>query len=338
MQAQIQELVERANAELAAAGLDQLEEWRQQFLGRSGELTLALRQIGRLPPDQRPAAGAAGNAARARLTTLLEDRRGELASADLGPLDVTMPGISPRTGALHPITATINEICQVLARIGFRRVSSREVESESYNFSKLNIPADHPARDMWDTFFIDAPAFADGMLLRTHTSPAQARVMEQVDPPVRIIVPGKAFRYEDVDASHEAMFHQIEGLAIDSAITMADLRGTLEFLVRSLFGQQRKLRIRGSYFPFTEPSCEADMSCPFCRQKGCRVCGRTGWVELLGAGMVHPDVLANVGYDPERYCGFAFGMGVERIAMIRHGIDDIRNFYRNDLRFLGQFV
>ncbi len=338
MQAQIQELVERASANLAAAGLDQLEEWRQQFLGRSGELTLALRQIGRLPPDQRPAAGAAGNAARAKLTTLLEDRRGELAGANLGSLDVTMPGTPPRTGSLHPITATINEICQVLARIGFRRVSSPEVESESYNFSKLNIPADHPARDMWDTFFIDAPTFSGRMLLRTHTSPAQARVMEQVDPPVRIIVPGKCFRYEDVDATHEAMFHQIEGLAIDSAITMADLRGTLEFLVRSLFGQQRKLRIRGSYFPFTEPSCEADMSCPFCRQEGCRVCGQTGWVELLGAGMVHPDVLANVGYDPDRYCGFAFGMGVERIAMIRHGIDDIRNFYRNDLRFLGQFV
>ena len=338
MQDRLAELTARAAAELATTGRAGLEDWRLRYLGRSGELTTLLRQIGKLPPSERPEAGRAANTARDRLASDLEERSRELARSGLEPLDVTMPGIAPRAGGLHPVTATINEIRQILARIGFRSVASSEVESDDYNFSKLNIPEGHPARDMWDTFFIDAPGYPGRMLLRTHTSPAQARVMEQVPPPVRIIVPGKVFRYEDVDASHEAMFHQVEGLAIDTGITMADLRGTLEFCVRSMFGHERKVRIRGSYFPFTEPSCEADMSCPFCKQRGCRVCGNSGWVELLGAGMVHPNVLAKVGYDPDRYCGFAFGMGVERIAMIRHGIDDIRHFYRNDLRFLRQFA
>ena len=338
MQDRLAELTTRAAAELATTERAGLEDWRLRYLGRSGELTTLLRQIGKLPAAERPVAGRAGNAARDRLTEDLEQRRQELSRSALAPLDVTMPGIATRSGGLHPITATIIEIRQVLARIGFRSVKSPEVESDDYNFSKLNIPEGHPARDMWDTFFIDAPDYPGRMLLRTHTSPAQARVMEQVPPPVRIIVPGKCYRYEDVDATHETMFHQVEGLAIDTGITMADLRGTLEFFVRSMFGREREVRIRGSYFPFTEPSCEADMSCPFCQQRGCRVCGKSGWIELLGAGMVHPDVLENVGYDPARYCGFAFGMGVERIAMLRHGIDDIRNFYRNDLRFLRQFA
>lgn len=338
MQDRLAELTARAAAELATTERAGLEDWRLAYLGRSGELTALLRQVGKLPAAERPEAGRAANAARDQLTQALEERRRQLARSGLEPLDVTMPGYAARTGGLHPITATINEIRQVLARIGFRTVASPEVESDDYNFSKLNIPEGHPARAMWDTFFIDAPEYPGRMLLRTHTSPAQARVMEQVPPPVRIIVPGKCFRYEDVDATHEAMFHQVEGLAIDTGVTMADLRGTLEFFVRSMFGRERRLRIRGSYFPFTEPSCEADMSCPFCEQSGCRVCSNTGWVELLGAGMVHPNVLAKVGYDPDRYCGFAFGMGVERIAMIRHGIDDIRHFYRNDLRFLRQFA
>ncbi len=338
MLAELAAVVDRARSELAEADAGQLEAWRQAYLGRSGQLTSLLRQIGTLPLDQRPAAGAQANAARDALNGALEQRLRELAGGNLAALDVTMPGFPPNRGGLHPISATIGQIRSVFARIGFRTVASSEVESDEYNFSKLNIPADHPARDMWDTFLIDAPNYPGQMLLRTHTSPAQARLMEQVDPPLRIIVPGKCYRYEDVDSTHETMFHQVEGLAIDTAITMADLRGTLEFFVRAMFGQERQVRIRGSYFPFTEPSCEADMSCPFCEGQGCRICSGTGWIEMLGAGMVHPDVLAGVGYDPERYCGFAFGIGVERIAMLRHGIDDIRHFYRNDLRFLRQFA
>ena len=340
MQEQIELLVEAALAELAGIAADDLEEWRRRYTGRSGELTGILRAIGKLSAEERPAVGQAANAARQRLESAFDDRKTVLEAAsleDVESIDVTLPGYRPLVGGLHPITQTLRDIRRVFAEIGFRAVDSPEVEWDEYNFEKLNIPRDHPARDMWDTFFVDNPAHPGEMLLRTHTSPAQARVMEQTPPPVRIITPGRCYRYEDVDASHEATFFQVEGLAVDTNITMADLRGTLEYFARAMFGEGREIRIRGSFFPFTEPSCEAEMSCHVCGGDGCRVCGRTGWIEMLGAGMVHPNVLEGVGYDHRKYSGFAFGMGVERIAMLKYGIDDIRHFYRNDLRFLRQF-
>ena len=340
MQDQIDRLVDTALAELADTDATDLDDWRRRYTGRSGELTGILRGIGKLSAEERPAIGQAANAARRRLESAFEDRKTVLeaqSQADVEPIDVTMPGYRPSVGGLHPVTRTLRDIRRVFASIGFRAVDSPEVEWDEYNFEKLNIPRDHPARDMWDTFYIENPARPGEMLLRTHTSPAQARVMERTQPPVRIITPGRCYRYEDVDASHESVFFQVEGLAVDTNITMADLRGTLEYFARAMFGADRKIRIRGSFFPFTEPSCEAEMSCHVCGGDGCRVCGRTGWIEMLGAGMVHPNVLEGVGYDHRKYSGFAFGMGVERIAMLKYGIDDIRHFYRNDLRFLRQF-
>ncbi len=340
MQDHIEQLVARALDELAGTSAADLEDWRRRYTGRSGELTGILRGIGKLSAEERPLVGQLANAARQRLESAHEGRKTVVeaeSSADVEALDVTLPGYRPVVGGLHPVTQTLRDIRRVFASIGFRAVDSPEVEWDEYNFEKLNIPRDHPARDMWDTFFVDNPERPGEMLLRTHTSPAQARVMEQTEPPIRIITPGRCYRYEDVDASHEATFFQVEGLAVDTNITMADLRGTLEYFARALFGEDRKIRIRGSYFPFTEPSCEAEMSCHVCGGDGCRVCGHTGWIEMLGAGMVHPHVLESVGYDHRKYSGFAFGMGVERIAMLRYGIDDIRHFYRNDLRFLRQF-
>ena len=320
--------------------MDGLPGWRQKYLGRSGELTALLRSIGSLPATDRPKAGLAGNQAREKLEAAFKTY--ELAfveqqQSESEDIDITLPGYRLNIGGLHPITQTLRDIARAFAPLGFRMVNTREVEWDEYNFEKLNIPPDHPARDMWDTFFLQDGAYPGQMLLRTHTSPAQIRVMEQVEPPIRILAMGRCYRYEDVDASHESIFHQIEGLAVDKHITMSNLRGVLEYFARTIFGRERTIRIRGSFFPFTEPSCEAEMSCHVCNGDGCRVCGGTGWIEILGAGMVHPNVLREVGYDPEIYSGFAFGMGAERIAMLRYGIDDIRTFYRNDLRFLRQF-
>ena len=338
MRERLDALLSAARAELADAADDAaLEQWRVTHLGRRSELTGLLRSVGSLPREERRAAGQAANAARRELEEAFEARQADLRrSADGVRADVTMPGYPVRLGSLHPLTRTLREIRRVLAPIGFRAVSGPEVEWDRYNFELLNIPADHPARDMWDTFHIHDTSRPGELLLRTHTSPVQARVMEQVRPPVRVIVPGKVYRYEDRDASHEAEFMQVEGLAIDEHITMADLRGTLTYFVRAMFGPDRELRIRASYFPFTEPSAEAEMSCHVCAGDGCAVCGGTGWIEILGSGMVHPKVLADVGYDPDVYQGFAFGMGVERIAMLKYGVTDIRSFYRNDLRFLRQ--
>ena len=339
MHERIDELLAAARAELAQAVSDaELEAWRVAHLGRRSELTGILRSIRELPPDARRAAGQAANAARGELEEAFAAHRESLSRrADGSSADVTMPGYPVRLGRLHPLTLTLREIRRVFAPLGFRAVSGPEVEWDRYNFELLNIPADHPARDMWDTFHLQQQARPGELLLRTHTSPVQARVMEQVRPPVRVIVPGKVYRYENRDASHESEFMQVEGLAIDEHVTMADLRGTLTHAVRAMFGPDRDLRIRASYFPFTEPSAEAEMSCHACDGSGCSVCGGSGWIEILGAGMVHPTVLANVGYDPEVYQGFAFGMGVERIAMLKYGVTDIRSFYRNDLRFLRQF-
>ena len=317
-----------------------MDDWRRRFIGRSGELTALLRSIGSLPAAERPDAGKSANEARNRLEAALKAREAAIASErhdDTESIDVTLPGYRQAVGGLHPITQTLRDIARAFAPLGFRVVDTPEVEWDDYNFEKLNIPPDHPARDMWDTFFVKGEAAGGQMLLRTHTSPAQIRVMEKVGPPIRILAIGRCYRYEDVNASHESIFYQIEGLAVDTGITMADLRGVLEYFARSLFGRDRKIRIRGSFFPFTEPSCEAEMSCHVCGGSGCRVCGGTGWIEILGAGMVHPEVLRGVGYDPGKYSGFAFGMGAERVAMLRYGVDDMRNFYRNDLRFLRQF-
>jgi phenylalanyl-tRNA synthetase alpha chain len=247
-------------------------------------------------------------------------------------IDVTLPGRTLPVGKMHPISRTIQEVTQIFVKMGFSVLQGLEVETDYHNFQALNIQADHPARDMQDTFWI-APG---EILLRTQTSPMQIRTMEQQRPPVRVVVPGKVYRNEDIDATHEAMFHQIEGLLIDEVCTMADLKGCLERFVHEMFGPERRLRFRGSYFPFTEPSAEVDISCGLCNGKGCRSCKYSGWLEVLGSGMVHPQVLRNVGYDPEKYRGFAFGIGVERIAMLKYGIGEIRLFSGNDLRFLRQ--
>ena len=297
-----------------------LDAWRVAYLGRSGHLTQVLRSIGGLSPEA------------LRQQTIAQ-------SVESGRIDVTLPGRPVALGRLHPITQIVREICGAFSEMGFAVVEGPEVEWDYYNFEALNIPRDHPARDMWDTIWIspEGPRAEKPMLLRTHTSPMQARVMEKTRPPVRVVVPGKCYRYEATDATHESMFYQIEGLAVDQGISMADLKGTLYEFARLLFGQERRVRFRCDYFPFVEPGAEMAIDCFNCKGAGCRTCGNSGWIEILGAGMVHPDVLRRVGYDPEVYTGFAFGMGPERIAMLRYGIDDIRLFYSNDLRFLRQF-
>jgi phenylalanyl-tRNA synthetase alpha chain len=321
----------------------QLQEWRVAFLGKKGPLTEVLRELGKLPPEQRPAAGQAANAVKVELEAALERRERELKERELRAaleaerIDVTLPGRPIPVGVLHPTTQTVNQVVSVFQSMGYQVVEGPEVELDYYNFQSLNIPADHPARDMWDTFYVQRGEEQD-VLLRTHTSPMQVRVMEQTRPPVRVVVPGRCYRYEAQDASHESMFYQIEGLAVDEGITMADLKGTLTLFAQRMFGPETKVRFRCDYFPFVEPGAEMSVTCVVCHGAGCRVCKGTGWLEIMGAGMVHPKVLAGVGYDPEKYSGFAFGMGPERIAMVRYGIDDIRLFYGNDLRFLRQFV
>ena len=339
MHKQLDALLASALAELSQISTsEETAAWRVTYLGRRSELTQLLRSIRDLPAAERRDAGQAANAVRKTLETAFNTRLQERQHTGKDvQVDVTMPGYPVRLGSLHPLTQTLREIVHIFAPLGFRAVRGPEVEWDHYNFEMLNIPADHPARDMWDTFHVRDDSQPGKVLLRTHTSPVQARIMEQLEPPIRVIVPGKVYRYEDRDASHESEFMQVEGLAVDEQITMADLRGTLTHFIRSLFGPDRNLRVRASYFPFTEPSAEAEMSCHVCDGSGCSVCGGSGWIEILGAGMVHPTVLENVGYDPDKYQGFAFGMGVERIAMLKYGITDIRSFYRNDLRFLRQF-
>ncbi|MDY6916886.1 MAG: phenylalanine--tRNA ligase subunit alpha [Chloroflexota bacterium] len=328
------------------ANSNDLEDWRVRYLGKKGALTLVLRGLGRLPLDERKAVGASANQVKSLLEQGYADRKEALKQEayqelELGvaveKLDVTLPGRPVSLGRLHPVTQTLREICDIFAALGFQVVEGPEVEWDYYNFEALNIPADHPARDMFSTFWIDAQDSSKPMLLRTHTSPMQIRVMEKTRPPVRVVVPGKVYRYEATDATHESMFYQVEGLAVDENITLADLKGTLFAFAKRLFGEQRKVRFRCDYFPFVEPGVDMAIDCFLCEGKGCRLCSGTGWIEILGAGMVHPDVLRRVDYDPEVYTGFAFGMGVERIPMLRYGIDDIRLFYSNDLRFLRQF-
>lgn len=325
-----------------------LDSWRAAWLGRTGgRVTALLRAIKDQPAESRGSYGASANRLKQALESAVEGRLESLRAAAISALsttaalDVTLPGRPQVLGRLHPITQTLRDITSAFAEMGFRVAEGPEVEWERYNFDAMRIPADHPARDMWDTIWVDSIVGGKrSMLLRTHTSPNQARVMERTaEPPVRVIVPGKCYRQEATDATHEWMLTQVEGLAVDEGVSMSDLKGTLYAFARKMFGQDRKIIFHHSYFPFVEPGVEMAIDCFICRGSGaeCHTCHGTGWIEILGAGMVHPEIIANAGYDPERYTGFAFGLGVERVAMLRWGIDDIRHFYANDLRFLRQF-
>ncbi|MEC8945090.1 MAG: phenylalanine--tRNA ligase subunit alpha [Chloroflexota bacterium] len=324
----------------------ELDEWRINYQGRrNGQLPKLLEELPKLPIEDRKEVGIAANELRGKLETGYKERLQEIRTAELQDklleesIDVSLPGRKHAIGKLHPTTQTIREISSIFVNLGYQIVDGPEVESDYYNFEALNIPPDHPARDQWDTLWLDYNN-ADGirpLLLRTHTSPMQIRTMEQQEPPIRVIVPGRCYRHEATDATHESMFFQIEGLTVDKGITFADLKGTLYTFARKLFGEERKIRFRCDFFPFVEPGVDMSIDCFSCDGTGCRVCSNSGWIEIMGAGMVHPNVLERVGYDPEIYTGFAFGMGPERISMLKHGIDDIRHFYNNDLRFLEQF-
>ncbi len=320
----------------ASRELKQLEDLRIAVLGRKGALTKVLHGLKDLTPEERPMVGQRANEIKDKLTILLEQQTETLkkqqwmADRDLQP-DPTLPGRPSSTGHLHILNQTIDEIKDIFTSMGFMTVEGPEVESDYYNFEAMNFPADHPSRDEHDTFFI-----TDKILLRTHTSPVQVRLMEKTSPPIRAIMPGKTYRCDD-DASHSPMFHQVEGLMIDEAVSFSDLKSVLTQFVKAMFGEKLSLRFRPAFFPFTEPSAEIDISCVNCGGKGCNLCKGTGWMEILGAGMVHPNVLKSGNIDPERYTGFAFGMGVERITILKYGIDHMRYFFENDLRFLEQF-
>ncbi len=341
MLAQLNELEREARAVLeAVADESALGEWRTAYLGRKGKVTEAVKAVGTLPSEERPAYGRQANEVKQGLEAAYEAKVEALKQATQSrslvadEVDVSLPGHPSRPGRLHPITRTLREIYRIFAEMGFQVYRSRDVETDDLNFTLLNMPPHHPARDMWDTFYTVTP----GVILRTHTSPGQIHAMRQYYPePIRVILPGMCYRYEQVTARSELMFTQVEGLALGKTITMADLKGTIVDFANRMFGQGRQVRFRASHFPFTEPSAEVDIDCILCSGKGCRVCKFTGWLEIMGAGMVHPVVLENGGYDPDVYSGFAFGMGPERIAMLKYRIDDIRAFWANDLRFLQQF-
>ena len=318
----------------AAKNRQAIQDISLRYLGRKGILTQFLRNISKLPDNQRPAAGKKANEVKNLLDAAFKEAIGKLETAATTAeraIDVSLPGRPVPSGSLHPITQINQRICDIFTKMGFEIAEGPEVELDYYNFEALNFPKDHPARDMQDTFFI-----SDDIVLRTHTSPLQIRTMEKQPPPVRIIMPGKVYRC-DSDLTHTPMFHQVEGLLVDENISFGDLKGTLTAFVHQMFDEKTSLRFRPGFFPFTEPSAEVDILCVICRGKGCRVCSQTGWLEILGSGMVHPALYENVGYDADRYTGFAFGMGVDRIAMLKYGIDDIRKFFENDIRFLSQF-
>ncbi|MDA0245313.1 MAG: phenylalanine--tRNA ligase subunit alpha [Chloroflexi bacterium] len=323
-----------------AASTAVLEAWYRDTLGRKGSVQLLTRQVGGLSPEERPAFGKRVNEVKEALQEAYDGRAEHLKLAEIeaaiarDTLDVTLPGRSATHGNLHVATKTLREIYKIWADMGFQVFRSRDVETDEYNFELLNIPQHHPARDMWDTFHTLTP----GVILRTHTSPGQIHAMRTYAPEaIRVILPGMCYRYEQITARSEIQFHQVEGLAVGKNITFADLKGTLTSFARRMFGEHRKVRFRANYFPFTEPSAEMDVECILCNGRGCNVCKHSGWLEILGCGMVHPNVLRNGGYDPEEYSGYAFGMGPERIAMLKYGIEDIRYFWGNDLRFLEQF-
>lgn len=332
------EVIARAGREVEqAADLAQLDAVRVRYLGKKGLLTDHLKALGALPAEERRVAGQAINEAKDRLQGALDGRRAVLETEALQArlaaerIDVTLPGRGGRPGGLHPLTRTLERIERIFAQAGFEVAEGPEIEDDWHNFGALNIPAHHPARAMHDTFYFDAHT-----VLRTHTSPVQIRVMERQVPPVRVIAPGRVYRC-DSDVTHSPMFHQVEGLMVDEGVSFADLKGTLDDFLKTFFETDLPVRFRPSYFPFTEPSAEVDIGCVICGGKGCRVCKNSGWLEVLGCGMVHPNVFAAVGVDSERYTGYAFGMGVERLAMLRYGVNDLRLFFDNDLRFLRQF-
>jgi phenylalanyl-tRNA synthetase alpha chain len=318
----------------ASSDIESIRALSVQYVGRKGFVTQFLRNISKLPKDQRPLAGKEANRVKQFLENAFSQAiaRIEMEKDSLSDsIDVSLPGRPVRLGTLHPITHITRQICDIFTNLGFEIVEGPEVETDYYNFEALNVPKDHPARDMQDTFYI-----SENLVLRTQTSPMQIRVMEKYPPPVRIIAPGKVYRC-DSDLTHTPMFNQVEGLLVDKDVSFGDLKGILTTFVHEIFDEETSLRFRPSFFPFTEPSAEVDILCVMCRGKGCRVCGHTGWLEILGAGMVHPAVFENVQYDIKQYTGFAFGMGVERIAMLKFGVDDIRKYFENDLRFLRQF-
>ncbi len=340
MLSKLQEIKDRAEAMLQeAASIEKLNDLRVRTLGRKGEITLLLRSLKELSPEEKAALGQAANQFKTQLEDMISKKTEELKQLELQQrleaeiIDVTLPGLPLMRGSKHPLTRIYEEIRDIFIGMGFNVAEGPEIELDYYNFEALNMPRNHPARDMQDTFYIN-----EDVVLRTHTSPVQVRTMEKLAPglPVRIIVPGKVYRKDD-DATHSPMFQQVEGLVLDSRITLADLKGTLMKFAREMFDEDLKVRFRPSYFPFTEPSAEMDISCVMCKGAGCRVCSQTGWLEILGSGMVNPRVLEYGGYDPEKVTGFAFGMGIERIAMLKYGINDLRLFFDNDRRFLRQF-
>ncbi len=331
-------LVNDAQAQIAEAGeLQALDQVRVHFLGKKGLLTEQMKALGKLEPEQRREAGQAINQAKGQVQQAIEARKAELESAALNArlaaesVDITLPGRGMESGGLHPVTRTLERIEELFAQLGFEVAEGPEIEDDYHNFEALNIPESHPARAMHDTFYFDPHT-----VLRTHTSPVQIRTMEKSEPPLRVIAPGRVYRC-DSDLTHTPMFHQVEGLLVDEQVSFAELKGILDDFLRNFFEQELKVRFRPSYFPFTEPSAEADIQCVMCGGEGCRVCSHTGWLEVLGCGMVHPQVFKHAGIDTERYSGFAFGMGVERLAMLRYGVNDLRLFFENDLRFLRQF-
>ena len=342
MDEKIRELKARARAAIAetAGSLSELNDIRVKILGKKGELTTLMRSMGTVAQEERPRIGKIVNEARAELEELLAKKSEEIAQRvlaakiDAEQIDVTLPGRTMQIGHLHPLTITLNRIKKIFLQMGFTVEEGPEIETDYYNFEALNLPKDHPARDMQDSFYI-----TEDILLRSQTSPVQARTMQKNEPnaPIRMIAPGRVYRRDSYDATHSPMFTQVEGLVIDKDISFADLKGTLELCLHELFDADARVRFRPSFFPFTEPSTEVDISCSTCHGAGCRVCKGTGWLEILGAGMVHPNVLRMSGYDPNVVSGFAFGMGVERIAMLAYGVDDLRLFYDNDVRFLHQF-
>ncbi len=331
----IEQIQEEALSALdAITDVEQVKELSVRYIGRKGKMTQFLRNIPSLPEAQRPEAGKKANLAKKSLESAFAaaiDRLSAAAEDTADSIDVSLPGRPAPCGTLHPLTRITRRICDVFARLGFDIEEGPEVESDYYNFEALNIPKNHPARDMQDTFYV-----SENIVLRTHTSPMQVRFMEAHEPPVRIIAPGKVYRC-DSDLTHTPMFHQVEGLLVDEGISFGDLKGLLTLFVHQVFDDKTDIRFRPSFFPFTEPSAEVDIQCVMCRGRGCKVCSNTGWLEVLGCGMVHPAVFENVGYDTDRFSGFAFGMGVERIAMLKYGINDIRMFFENDIRFLRQF-
>src|SRR3989338_7808309 len=338
MEDKIKQLKEEA---LKAIGETQtvaaLEEARVKYSGKKSELQELLKSLGQAAPEDRPKLGALVNEAKTAIELALGGRKAALQKSEqtqkiaAEKVDITMPGKGIRRGHLHPLTQVMEEAKEIFIRMGFEIAEGPEVETDYYNFDGLNIPPNHPSRDMWSTLFIK-----DDVLLRTHTSPVQIRVMEKRKPPLAIIAPGRVYR-RDSDATHSSVFHQLEGFLVDNKVTFGDLKGTLTEFLRQMFGKEKKVRFRPSFFPFTEPSAEVDVECVMCDGKGCRLCKNTGWLEILGSGMIDPNVFSGVGYDPEKFTGFAFGMGIERIAMLKYGVDNIRLFFENDLRFLEQF-